>query len=334
MTVSNWPSEIAAIASRRSIGPADVLGLRAICYGDGAISRQAAGWLFALDRVADHGCAEWKAFFLEALTDFIVRQEPPSGHISEVNAQWLIVAISEGGVPTTANALELLVRCLECATAAPPSLSAFALRQVSIAVVEGTGPLARGRSLEAGVITRDDVEILRRVLFAAGNAASIGVSREEADVLFDLNDRTKEANNDPAWSDLFVKAIASFLMAARGYVPQRREEALRREAWLDAPAGGIGDIFGDLVSTMLSRSLKNAWSSFNSDENAQALRNRALEAETAQAEVIDADEVKWLADRIGRDGVIHANERVLLSFLREESPDIHPSLRTLLDTAA
>ena len=34
------------------------------------------------------------------------------------------------------------------------------------------------------------------------------------------------------------------------------------------------------------------------------------------------------------DGVIHENERALLRFLKEESPDIHPSLRTLLDTAA
>ena len=40
------------------------------------------------------------------------------------------------------------------------------------------------------------------------------------------------------------------------------------------------------------------------------------------------------ADRIGRDGVIHANEKALLKFLSDESPDIHPSLRTLLDTAA
>jgi hypothetical protein len=54
----------------------------------------------------------------------------------------------------------------------------------------------------------------------------------------------------------------------------------------------------------------------------------------AVAEVVTSDEVRWLADRIGRDGVIHENERALLVFLREESPDIHPSLRTLLDTAA
>ncbi len=91
-----------------------------------------------------------------------------------------------------------------------------------------------------------------------------------------------------------------------------------------------------MMSTMLSNGLKGIWSAWRREEeqDAYAGRNRAAEAEARAAEVVTADEVKWLADRIGRDGTIHANERALLRFLAEESPDIHPSLRTLLDTAA
>jgi hypothetical protein len=42
----------------------------------------------------------------------------------------------------------------------------------------------------------------------------------------------------------------------------------------------------------------------------------------------------WLAERIGREGRITANEHALLMFLKTESPAIDPALRALVNQAA
>ena len=329
-----WPPMMAGIAARGAITADDVGMLRASVYGNGTISVAEAGWLIALDEAAGETCDAWAALFVEALTDHLVWQQAPEGYISEDNAAWLVQAIGRDGVVKTATEIELLVKLLEAARSAPASLSAFALRQVSAAVLDGSGPLCKGGRLQEGVIGRDEVELLRRILFAFGSHGAIGISREEVEVLFDLNDRSVEAANDPSWSDLFVKATANFLMAARGYAVPTREEALRREAWLDAPGGGVSAVFGGMMSGLLADGLKGIWSRLRQEPTEQALRNKAVEEETRLAEIVNAEEIRWLADRIGRDGVIHENERALLAFLRDESPDLHPSLRTLLDTAA
>jgi hypothetical protein len=37
---------------------------------------------------------------------------------------------------------------------------------------------------------------------------------------------------------------------------------------------------------------------------------------------------------MGRDGMLHANEKALLRFIREEAPSVHPSLQSLIAKAA
>ncbi|WP_075216613.1 hypothetical protein [Mongoliimonas terrestris] len=335
MSEKTWPPAVLSLVRKGRIEPADVRRLRETVYGNAVVSREEAEWAFALDERVSETCPEWIGFFVEAVVDFAVWQEQPKGYVTEATADWLIDSVSDRRLVRTRAELEVLIRVLEAASSCPPKLSAFVLRQVALAVLDGEGPLAPEHRGEPGVITRDEVELLRRVLFAFGSSGAVGISREEAEVLFDLNDGLVEGESDPAWSDLFVKAVANFLMAARGYTVPTREEALRREAWLDQPTGGIVGIFGDAMSGLLTHGLKGIWSSFREPEESEATRRvRAMEAEIKAAEVVTADEVKWLADRIGRDGPLHANERALLLFLREESPDIHPSLRTLLDTAA
>ena len=69
-------------------------------------------------------------------------------------------------------------------------------------------------------------------------------------------------------------------------------------------------------------------------EKAWAERNARMEAEEAQASIIEDQEAQWLIDRISHDGRMHENEKALLRFLREESPDIHPSLKPWLEKVA
>ena len=186
--------------------------------------------------------------------------------------------------------------------------------------------------LEPGRVGRAEVELIRRILYAFGGDGSVAITRAEAEILFDINDAVADCDNDPAWGDLFVKAIANFTMAASGYSVPNRQEALRREAWLDAPSGGVADVF----SRMAAGSLRGILQAYRqpSAEDTWAARNARAASEASESEAVTAGEAEWLARRIGRDGRLHANEKALLRFIRDEAPSVHPSLQSLIARAA
>jgi hypothetical protein len=121
-------------------------------------------------------------------------------------------------------------------------------------------------------------------------------------------------------------------MAASGYQAPPRDVALRREAWFDSDSSGVGDFLGRMLAGGLRGSLQ-AYREPNVKAR-WAERNRQQDAAIAAAERVSEDEAAWLAARIGRDGMLHENERALLRFIRTESPHIHPSLQPLLERAA
>src|SRR5690606_23832742 len=92
----------------------------------------------------------WPAFFVEALTDYVVLQAQPAGYVSEENASWLMERIKRSGRVETETELELLVKILERSKQSPERLVAFALEQVKWAVVDGSGLLGRNRPLPPG----------------------------------------------------------------------------------------------------------------------------------------------------------------------------------------
>jgi len=61
--------------------------------------------------------------------------------------------------------------------------------------------------LEDGIIDANEVVQLRKELYADGI-----IDKDEADFLFELNDATSGAANDPSWDALFVEAICDFLL--------------------------------------------------------------------------------------------------------------------------
>ena len=289
--------------------------------------------MFAINEACDEHAPEWDALFVEALMDYVVHQEVPQGYVSEKNANWLMHAISRDGIVCSRTELELLIKVIEVANSAPPQLSAFALAQVAHTAVEGDGPLAQGRTAKPGVVTADDVQMLRRILYGFGGDGHIGITREEAEVLFDINDRTIEAENHPSWSDLFTKAIGFSLMAATHAVRVDREAALRRREWLNDTSVDVAGFFAGMFAGSL-RDYRDALATETGVEQAFATRNAAFEASNQAAQVICAEEADWIAQRIGRDGVLHANEKDLLLFLKAESKQIHPKLEPLMDQVA
>lgn len=322
---------MAKVAVSRHLTNEDALEMRGLVYSDGVINAEEVEALFALDEAAERHDMAWTVLFTEAMTDYLVNQQAPEGYISPDNADWLIARISADGMVKTETELELLIKVLEKATSSPASLAAFALGQVKTAVISGDGPAACGRILEPGRVGRVEADLMRRILYAFGGDGNIAVTRAEADVLFDINDAVADADNDPAWTDLFTKALANCLMAASGYAVPSRDVALKREQWLDSDTGGVANFFGRMMSGGF-RGVIDAYTA-PSSEAAWAERNANFDAANKVAEAVSEMEADWLAERIGRDGEIHENEKALLRFIAKESPNIHPSLKPLVDAA-
>jgi len=308
----------------------DVISLRRYIYGDLAVSLEEGAALFRLNSADLTYAQTWYELFPEAIGDILVHHAQPQGYASEENATWLIEQVTADDQVCSRTELDAVLHVLEKARQAPERLEQFALRTVAQSVISGTGVTRSGAQLKPGVISDGEVELLRRVLYAGAGCSGIAVSRAEAEILFDLNDATLEAENVPAWSELFIKAVANCLMAMSGFTPPAREVALAREDWLNAPGGfegGLGGVFKKMFSGGVS-GIREAYSD-RSDPFAE--RGASMAAEIAANEVVTEDEAAWLVERIGRDGHLHENEKALLRFIREESPNIHPALNPLLE---
>ena len=331
MAVLNAVS-IAEIKARGSIKDADVLKLRRNYYDDGIITAEEADVIFALNEACPVQDPAWADCFVETITDYLVEQVGPPGYLTVENARWLIERIGRGGRVDTKTELELLVNVIDKARWAPQSLVRFALEQVKQAVISGTGPLRSGEMLEPGIVGESDVDLLRRILYAAASDGCIAITRVEAEVLFEIDESSSGRDNHPAWTDLFIKAIANCAMAASGYAPPPREAVLAGEVRLDRR----GHLSLDWILSGVGPGRKGFFAGYReqtTEEGAIAHLTRQ-KVEIITHDAVEPANAAWLAQRIGREGKITPNERALLMFLKTESPAIDPALRGLVDKAA
>lgn len=99
---------LCALRNAREIKSADVAHLRSL-INEGAISRDEADMLFAVERAANAKCAEWTEFFIETVTDHVVWQMRPTGVVNESQGEWLIARVDEA---QTLNAFAALVNVM------------------------------------------------------------------------------------------------------------------------------------------------------------------------------------------------------------------------------
>lgn len=310
---------------------ADISRIRRVLYEDGVISSDEAEILFRLNEGCALKEAAWSDLFIEGITDYIVFQERPQGYVTASNGHWLIDRVAKNGKIGTKTELELIVNVIDKARWAPVSLAKFALDQIKNAVITGTGPLRTGTMLGPGRISEGEVDLLRRILYAFGGDGHVAVTRDEADILFDIDEAVADSDPNPAWTDLFVKAVANVIMSASGYAVPTREEALRQEASLDHPEQKTS-VLAFLLSMVQSnlQSVQDAYQSQTTEERALAhLEHQRIEIITNEA--ITEVEASWLASRIGRDGHLSPSEQALVAYLKHESPNIHPVLLEAVD---
>jgi hypothetical protein len=323
------PKELQAMLDARSISADDVLTLRKAVYAVVDVTNAEAEWLFALSDAVKSADPAFDVLFAEALTDYCVNQLAPRGYVSDENARWLMARIAADGHINHAREMELLVTILQKSTKSPDFLGTFALKTVRDAVLTCSGPLRARQKDFRPKVCATDVDLLQRCIFAFGAGGNVAVTREEAELLYDINDATLNATNDAGWAPLFAKAIANHLMMAATYTPPDRSEAAERDKWLNDQSVNVGGFFGKMAN-----SFKDAFKSKDPEQDFWDAYERQRDAAVRGAQAITEDEGVWLAVRINRDGKLSAAEEALLRFIKADGAPVHASLKPFMDRVA
>lgn len=108
------------------IDAAEVAKLKEILYADGIIDKDEAEFLFEInDAVTDkENDPSWETFFIQAISDFLLKDEVSPGEIDTDEAAWLVEKIgADGQVDGTEKAL--LMNLQKEAKSFPETLAAL-----------------------------------------------------------------------------------------------------------------------------------------------------------------------------------------------------------------
>ncbi len=325
----------ATLTKRSTITAEDVLAMRRLVWGDGAVNREEAEAIMALNSACQVRASEWIDYFVEVMVDYVVRQQQPEGYVDQAKADWLMGWIDHDGHVDSLGELELLVKVLETAHSVPEALRTYALKQIEAAVLTGRGPTRRtGLSpqiggLDASGINATEVELLRRAVYAEAGDGNVMVSQAEADMLFRLKDATLGKRNAPQWTDLFVKCVGNHLMGHATYTPLRRDEQEALDAYIEDTHVSLGRFasraFGLPALIIGSCGQRRDVESLGLTDprvpgkvfGSEARVND--EAAAAADLAITPTEKSWLAARIQADGATDELETALLDFIKRES---------------
>lgn len=288
------------------ISAEELLRWRRDVWGDGEVTLAEADQLFDLNARADGQDREWADFFVEALTDFLIRGGRPRGYLTDEQADWLTGRIAANGRVESATELRLLDHLFERAESVPLKLKAFALDSIGQAVASGTGPTRDG-DLDPGAINDAEVKLLRRFVFAPAGDGPAHVTRPEAELLWRLKDGSVGQPNSSEWKTLWVQALANHLLAAPHDNVADRDAALRQEAFLASPSSGLEGFLRRMATSRpdfagairaVSRDGSNYGGRLESPDNG-----------------LDAEERQWTEGKVCEDGEVDEFEQALLEFV-------------------
>ena len=320
---------IGDICGRGSVKDTDVAMLRRALAQEACLNAADAEALFRIQDACPVQDPVWAEFFIDTVTDYLVREAEPSGYLTRCQGAWLAARISSEGRVRTKTEFDLLVNVLKKSRWAPASLACYALGQIRDAVLSGTGPLRSGCILACGRITPVEVEGVRSILCAYGAEGTMAVTRPEAEILFAINDAVCPPDatpDDAGWSDLFTRAVTGAIMAASGYAVPSREDMLQHEPGIAiAP-----DVTGAGASGRATKGLLGSY-------RTQSAEERALERlERQRVEIITGEPVLevhagWLAERLGSGRPVGRNEQALLAAVKRAGTTLAPALQAVVD---
>ena len=215
------------LARKGTIDVHDVDWLQAVCNSERPLGSTAVETILAVDMVSRSVCAEWDAFVKSEVLAHVISGD---GGISDEHLSWLIGVVSRNGVVNDHEQFELLVQVMEQLDIVPEHLEELVLAQIERAIVHEKGPLAHIKVCGATVVSKQDVELIRRILIGAEGRGIKSVSRQEMAFLFELNEQTRPSGNHPSWQDLLVKAMTNFVLGGNADLAERRSAALAFES--------------------------------------------------------------------------------------------------------
>jgi hypothetical protein len=319
--------------AKGGISAAEALDVRRAIYSHDPLTPADMDRVFQTARKsAGRDSTEWTNLFSEAVTDYVVRQNDPSDYIPQAKADWLVATLKAGGGVKTAAEFAMLIDVMKTALGLPPSLSAFALREIETAIVSGRRGAIGGGDHAACSVTKADVEALRAVLYAATSGSAGHITREEAEALFDIAHATAQGACDPVFDELFARAVGNYLMAISWHAPSR-QEALHREHWLDEREhlpGFFSRMFARGEIESFRDTLKSPLEAAGEDMTALNAQDAAARAES---EAITGAEADWVIAHLTREGPLTSAETRLLKWLGTEAHALPPTLRALVAKA-
>ena len=220
---------VAEVLTDGTIGADDVLCLRRALYKDGVLGADEAALIVRLHHRAQVRHPEWDQFYVEALSDHFFWRKRDDRTLTEDDCRWLIDCIAADGKIEDATELKLLLNLLRRSSGSTPEFRGFVQQAALDSILTSTVPLYGLGERRAGAIDEADVEMVRSLVYGQASENGLAISRQEADFLFDLNDRTSGQPNAPAWTATFVKAVTMYVLY-QGDSPDRVDEA--EAAWL------------------------------------------------------------------------------------------------------
>jgi len=291
----------------------EILQLRREGWSDGVIRMDEAEALFVInDQLCGH-TPDWTDAFVEAIVEYLMAGGSPRGYVSQGQADWLIARIDHDGRLDSMTELEMLAKLFERATMVPDSLKAYAVHQIELAVLTGSGPTRDGGRLDPGSISEAECRLLRRFIFSQAGDRPAAVSQSEAELLFRIKDATLGAANAPEWPLLFVQGVGNYL---QGWTPARTmtaDRAQQLEEFMNDATPSVGRFFGRMVSSGNGNAIDRVLSF-----GRKGVAQRDMIGEAAKEEAVTADENAWLQSQFDADGKMDELEHSLLVFLADE----------------
>jgi hypothetical protein len=293
-----------------------ILALRRQIWPDGVVDAAEVDAILDINEQVRVPGKAWIAFFVEAVTEFLINTSHPRGYLSEAQADWLILRMDRDGRLDSPAKLELLVHLLERFDATPERMRAYILIQIERAAVFGAGPTRDpAQAPVVGRITAEECALIRRVIFAPGSSGAALVSADEAEMLFRIKDATLDGDNAPEWTTLFVQGVANYLQGWQGLAMPTAEQENAHEQFLAARTGGISGFLGRMVRT----SPNGLMSAVRGGGFGRRAPTRDIVAEERADFAITPNERRWLDAHVAADGQVDPLEAALIAFLQEDA---------------
>lgn len=276
-------------------------------WANGAIDEAEAEAIFHENDEPGAKSPEWAAWFLDSLTEYVVRTEQPHGSVLQDRAEWLIDMLERHGHLSDPLEMTLLVKVIDSALSVPPALRDYALAQIEQAVTTGESPLRAGVSGDSGV-TAQEAALIRRLFPDAPSPAEIAA-------LFRIKDATVYEVNAAEWEEFFVRTVAEYLLSFDGPEPLSEARAAELETFMAGDGRGIGAFLARIgqaqpeedFASLLDLSIP-VTSAGDGEEESEGDEDPA-------AYGLPAEKPHWLFDALDADEDLDPLEKALIAFI-------------------